>query len=247
MRALICIDDTDDIDSIGTGELTAMISQAIEDRDWGKCYGITRHQLLVHADIPYTSHNSSMCFAADLNEDSLGLIIDFASDFLSRECAEGSDPGLCVAIPERITDESALISFGREAKVSILKKQDAYDLARQLGLHLSEHGGTGQGVIGALAGTGLRLSGNDGRFRGKFKIESANGIITAGEALSHSYIELVKSLDGDVLENEEFIRVDDTVKTVLMDGKSVLLVYSGDELPGGIKWHSCTKQQIKRY
>ncbi len=247
MRTLICIDDTDDLESKGTGELAEMISQAIEERAWGKCYGITRHQLLVHSDIPYTSHNSSMCFVADLNENSLDLLINFASDFLSRECAKESDPGLCVAIPERIADKSALISFGREAKVSVLKKQDAYDLAGRLGLHLSEHGGTGQGVIGALAGAGLRLSGNDGRFKGKFKINSPNGIITAGEALSHPKIDLVKSLDGDVLDNEELIKIDDTLKTVLLNGKSVLLVYSGDQSNEGIKWHSCTKQQLKKF
>jgi hypothetical protein len=51
------------------------------------------------------------------------------------------------------------MEFGINAKQTIFDKGAAYDLARSLDVHLSEHGGTeGGGVIGALAATGLRYS-----------------------------------------------------------------------------------------
>ena len=39
---------------------------------------------------------------------------------------------------------------------------------------LPGYGGTGQGVVGALAGVGLRLYGDDGRFRGWYHSASTN-------------------------------------------------------------------------
>lgn len=65
-----------------------------------------------------------------------------------------------------ILDPKRLIEFGKMAKQAVTNKQAAYDLARETGIHLSEQGGTGDGVIGAIAGIGLRLSGNDGRYCG---------------------------------------------------------------------------------
>jgi len=55
---------------------------------------------------------------------------------------------------------------GRRATCSVLTKKEAYPLAEKLGIHLSEHGGTGDGVVGALAESGLRMTGNHCRFRG---------------------------------------------------------------------------------
>src|SRR5690606_31599303 len=106
---------------------------------------VTRHQLLVHPDIPYTSHNSAMCFTAVLEGCSPRRFIDHAARFLERESASGPDPGLCVAQPELLIDDEPLIRFGRSAKKEVLTKEKAYALASELGIHLSEHGGSGQG------------------------------------------------------------------------------------------------------
>ena len=65
MKVLISIDDTDNIESRGTGALASLLSKECENRNWGRTYPITRHQMLIHPDIPYTSHNSSMCFSVD--------------------------------------------------------------------------------------------------------------------------------------------------------------------------------------
>lgn len=249
IRVLLCADDTDRIDSAwGTGELVYSISETMEERGWGKSYGVTRHQLLIHPDVPYTSHNSSMCFVADLNDSDLDALTGYATEYLFKESASGSDPGLCIAVPDQLSRLDLLIAFGRKAKEVVVTKQEAYSLAQQLGVHLSEHGGTGQGIIGALAGVGLRLSGNDGRLRGKIKLKSANGIADVGSIRSQTNIAMVKSPDGALLADDELVRLGDMVKPVMMDGKFVLLVapiVAADA--GGATWQTLTKQQLKGY
>lgn len=253
MKILVSIDDTDtikkdDVDVIGTGELAGMIAEAIEKNKWGRCAGITRHQLLIHPDIPYTSHNSSMCFEADLDSAFLSPLIDFAADFLACESTPDSDPGLCVAVTERISRPNWLISFGYMAKNYIKTKEEAYDLARKLNIHLSEHGGTGQGIIGALAGAGLRLSGNDGRFKGKMKTKATDDVITAGDICSQGKVDKVKCLEeGITLQDNVPIIMGDFVKTVLLYGKSVLPVYPIYEEGNRVGWHTYTKKQLKDF
>lgn len=246
LKVLVCIDDTDDLVSKATGELAAVIEQTLEDRGWGKGYGITRHQLLIHPDIPYTSHNSSMCFPADIQEDCLGKLISYAADFLQHESAPGSDPGLCVAVTDSIRDPGQLIAFGQKAKKAVVTKQEAYDLAKRLDIHLSEHGGTGQGVIGALAGVGLRLSGNDGRFKGAVKVNTNSDVVSVGKIVSTTPVDLVKSLQGAVLPDDQQIKLTDKVKPVLLGGKCVLLVQAL-VAAGDARWQTCSKQQLKNY
>ena len=163
---------------------------------------------------------------------------------MQEESATGSDPGLCVAEIGRFPAPEELIAFGKSAKKVVLEKKNAYDLADHLGVHLSEHGGTGQGVIGALAAVGLRMTGNDGRFKGHFRIDATDGIVTPLEIRKQTHVEVVKTMDGAVLEDHEKIRLGNKVKAVLLNGKSTLLVSAID---GDIKWETCRKQQLKAY
>jgi len=227
MRTFVCIDDTDNLspEAKSTGELARIMIEYIEEEGMGKCSFITRHQLYVHPDIPYTSHNSAMCFVIEHDKDIFKPLRDFAIDFLVRESSEGSDPGLCIVEEEKLKDRDLLIDYGKRAKKEILTKENAYDTAKKLGVHLSEHGGTGGGVIGALAGVGLRLTGNDGRIKGKIKFPLPKNILSVREILDNSTIDVVQSLDGDlILENERVI-IGEKVKTVFLDFKRVLLVY----------------------
>ena len=247
MRVLVCIDDTDNLESIGTGKLAHIIIGEIEERGWGSCEAISRHQLYVHSEIPYTSHNSSMCFGVELDGVNLEHLINYAADFLIRESAAGSDPGLCVVVPEQLKEPERLIEFGFKAKGAVLTKKDAYQLASQLGVHLSEHGGTGGGVIGALAGTGLRLSGNDGRLRGRLKIGSINDEVSVSDIKSQTIVNIVQSLDGQMLNDHDLVRLGEKVKAVLMGGKVVMPVYPTDANNGGARWQTCTKEQLKKF
>lgn len=248
MKMLLSIDDTDNLESIGTGDLAQIIAQSIEEEGFGLCKKVTRHQLYVHDDIPYTSHNSSMCFEVKAEHDQLQDLIECAKNILVAKSAEGSDPGLCVVACGLLTVDEAneLIAFGHSAKEEILQKDEAYNLAKKLNIHLSEHGGTGQGVIGALAGAGLRLSGNDGRFKGKLNIEVENNVISVTELSRYDEIDLVQSIDGKLVSENDKVLLGEKIKTVLLDHKAVLLV---TPLHGSknATWQSCNKQQLKKY
>lgn len=245
MKILISIDDTDNIESRGTGEIAEVLAKEITAKGWGRCGPVTRHQLLVHPDIPYTSHNSSMCFPAEISADLLDAVTDYCCTALGVESAPGSDPGLCVAVPERIREPGAFMAFGRKAKTTVISKEEAYDTAAVLGIHLSEHGGTGQGIIGALAGAGLRLTGNDGRFKGKLRIPSRNGMVTVKEICDFG-IDVVKTLDGALLKESEAVHVGEWVKLVLLDRKAVLLVVPGNNISGAA-WKAVDKKVFKTY
>ena len=58
MNVLVAVDDTDNLGTKGTGHLAERIAQRIEANDWGRRSYITRHQLFVHPDVPYTSHGT---------------------------------------------------------------------------------------------------------------------------------------------------------------------------------------------
>ncbi|WP_276620155.1 hypothetical protein [Syntrophomonas wolfei] len=242
MEIYVAIDDTDSLELGATGQSANELRRLIEDRNWGKTEAVTRHQLLLHPDIPYTSHNSAMCFKAVMGVDKLDEFIACAGKFLQETSAPGSDPGLCVAVKENIKNMEELLSFGYKAKEEVLTKAEAYKTAEHCGLHISEHGGTGLGIIGALAGIGLRITGNDGRFQGRMQLGNSGETIAVGEIISKTEIDEVQSIDGQVLANHETMVIGEKIKTVLLEGKRILLVYR----EGGA-WHSCNNKQLKNY
>jgi hypothetical protein len=247
VQILVSIDDTDNIESRGTGELAEMIAHAIEKHDWGKCSWVTRHQLLLDPAVPYTSHNSSMCFKADIEIGYLQQIIDYASDFLEQESQVDADPGLCVVVIDNFLDNKSLVDFGYRVKREVVTKDDAYSLASRLNVHLSEHGGSGQGIIGALAGAGLRLSDNDGWIKGKVQINVPNNIINVRDLCSHPAVDKVKNMHGGYLQDPELILLGNMVKPILMEGKAVVLVHKLDNADGPILWTTCSKKQLSNY
>lgn len=249
MRILVAIDDTDNLESkIGTGKRAAQLIDLLEERGWGQAEVITRHQLLVDPAIPYTSHNSAMCFAFDLAASRLPDLIALSADYLAANCDPGSDPGLCVTEVEKLAAPGRLIAFGYRAKEQVLSKAEAYALAEELDIHLSEHGGTGQGVVGSLAGVGLRLSGSDGRLRGKLHFSGTDEVTSAGELRRQTGIELVKSLDGQhIITDDEPIRLGENLKGVMLLGQRVLLVYPTEKPFNEVQWQTCTKNQLRSF
>ncbi len=232
---VVAIDDTDGIEEGATGKLAELIAGELAGK--GRTTGVTRHQLFIHDSIPYTSHNSAMAFT--VSGPSAGEVFGVAARILEERSVGGSDPGLCIA---ELSDEKArrdLIDFGRRAKVSVLSVEEALLTARRTGVSLTAHGGTGGGVIGALAGAGLRVSGNDGRFRGWLDVPE--GETEVSDLLRIRGVEGVVPLSG-VIGREETVIVKGRVKTVLLNGRSVLLVCREDGA-----WRNLTKEEIKRY
>ncbi|MBR0113063.1 MAG: hypothetical protein IJM02_04890 [Clostridia bacterium] len=169
MKIFVCIDDTDNLDSIGTGELLENMMCEASLNNLCSSGMTVRYQLFIHDDIPYTSHNSSMCCNAQT--DNLDALTKFCEDYLEANSAEGSDPGLCILTDDDSLDYTPLIDFGKRAQREVLAKDEAYSTALAFGkdVHLSEHGGTGGGVIGALAGAALRAGKEEGRIKGKLQ------------------------------------------------------------------------------
>ncbi|MBJ6725066.1 hypothetical protein [Geomesophilobacter sediminis] len=245
MNLLICIDDTDDLDTPGTGELAESIAAGITAAGWGTCGAVSRHQLLIHPEVPFTSHNSAMCFPAQISDHLLEAVTDYCVSVLLAQSAPVADPGLCVLVPERLPQPAALIEYGYRAKKVVLGKEEAYKTAAAQGIHLSEHGGTGQGVIGALAGAALRLTGNDGRLKGKLPIRSVHGIATVREICGCG-IGQVRTVQGDVLADAERVLVGKWVKPVLLDHDIVVLVSETDGVAGA-SWIAADREIFQNY
>jgi hypothetical protein len=156
---LIGIDDTDNQSSPGTGRLARRLSDECVGRGL-RPLGVTRHQFLVHPAIPYTSHNSGACIALE-SQDGLDSA-EFIFDFVARNSADGSDPGVCLAEASDVPD--FIVEFANLATRQVVTMADAFGLAKRASITLHGLGGTCQGVIGALGSVGLRAAGNDGRF-----------------------------------------------------------------------------------
>lgn len=248
MQIYLSIDDTDNLESPGSGQLAEDLSEELCRHGLARqCSNITRHQLFFHEDIPYTSHNSSMCFSAFTDDDKLEDVIQFSSQFLITSSAPGSDPGLCVAINDEYLSRDTLVDFGQRAKNTILTKDDAYQLAENSGVHLSEHGGTGDGVVGALAGIGLRIGGNDGRFRGWLNLGSSGDVITVKDMCSHSQVEGVVDYEGNSLSADTKVRLtEDKIKTVMIDSHQVISV-RGVDSDDDANWATLSKKQVKTF
>ncbi len=247
MKIVLSIDDTDVIDSPGSGQLAESLKREIEEKGLGKCDDIVRHQLFVHEDVPFTSHNSAMTFTVETVRENVDEMINLGQDFLCRESAEGSDPGLCVAVSDKLKKSDALVAFGQRAKCEVVTKNAAYGLADELGIHLSEHGGTGDGIIGALAGVGLRIQGCDGRFRGWQSCTKGDSA-TVGELLKMLGASEARDENGcRVAEGEEVFFSDNRLKTVLQDGHKVIPLTSPFKGSSRNGWMTLTRKEVKRF
>lgn len=245
MDYYISIDDTDNLTSIGTGEVAENLGKLLNKLDFGKPSPVTRHQLFFNDAIAYTSHNSAMCFELKGCEKDANKLICLCSSYLKDNCAEGSDPGLCI-VEKNFSDREEVINFGQDAKCKVLTKDQAYKLAKEKNIHLSEHGGLGIGVIGALAGIGLRMYGNDGRYKGQFRVSTNQDNMLVKDLLTHDRIDSVQDKNGYTLTEKEEVFVTEKVKTVRLCGQSVLLVEKID-LDDGYLWKNIEKGKLKEY
>lgn len=244
MRLLICIDDTDNLESKGTGSIASEMLEMIETKGWGKGGFITRHQLILHPDVPYTSHNSSMCFNTEVEDKYYDELKVQLTEYLRTESAAGSDPGICIVDLENINNREGLIEFGFRAKCEVLSKDQAYRLAAEAGVFLEEKGGSGDGVIGALAGFGLRLNGNDGEVKGGIERLPKGMSFTVEQLLKEELITAVCTTDMKPLANQELVTIKWKAKPVLHNGRPVLLV-----IPGAVdgQWLTMDKSEMRQF
>lgn len=244
MKLLIGIDDTDNKESRGTGHNSRQLAAAIEAENLGHVIGITRHQLFIHPDIPYTSQNSSACL--EITTDSYNKIVDFCREFMLNIGAVGSDVGLCIVDRIKVPDE--IVKWGVDAKSVVLKMEDAIDKAQRNEIYLEGLTGTKDGIIGALAAVGLRTSGNDGRFiwlNSKKNLRDIEcGIYDVEELVGQAGINIVQPIGEEVVNLKDKVYLNEWVKPVLRNSSSVLLVEKIKN-NNSYEWKCATKEFVK--
>lgn len=215
---LIGVDDTDWGESIGTGALARELMLHLQRVLGLRHCGITRHQLLVHPDIPYTSHNSSACLSIE-GEVSLGELVSKSKNFMDTLFHNGADPALCICTP---ADALALTAFGQRAQREVLLMGEVLELCAAAGIYLEPLGGTGQGVIGAASACGLRAGGEDGRFISLRGIRALQGRATVAHILSSTDVAAVVDAQGGALPADAEIETLGWVRPDLRGGRAVL-------------------------
>lgn len=177
----IGLDDTDTLESRGTGYLARQIATSLASES--SVLGVIRHQLLVDPRIPYTAKNSSAAILISANgTPELETLSHRAQAVVRDHFNPGSDPGLCVAH----TVPAAVTAFGRRVQQEVVTQEEARALAAAHGIRLAGLGGTQAGVIGALAAVGLAADGDDGRYvmvgraRGLRGLHPVSAVLTAG-------------------------------------------------------------------
>jgi tRNA(Ile2) C34 agmatinyltransferase TiaS len=145
----IGLDDTDNLESRGTGHLAREIAAALAAGY--SVLGVTRHQLLVDPRVPSTRNNSCAAIALDVDgHANPAALLEQVRALMMADFQPGSDPGLCLAraVPAAVTE------FGRRAQRELVGQDEARALATKHGLLLQGLGGDEGGVIGALAALG---------------------------------------------------------------------------------------------
>lgn len=247
MHILIGIDDTDNKTSRGTGFHARQLAAALESKLGIVVHGITRHQQLIHPDVPYTSQNSSACLDVEAND--FNTLKNFCRSHMINNQVPGSDIGLCMVEWAEITKE--IISFAESVKKVVVTQQLARDLAAKNNIYLEGLCGTEDGVIGALAATGLRKSGEDGRFiwlNGSVKElrDLPEGIYTINELLRISGIQQIQNPQNTVIEYTDHILLNNWIRPVLKNNKAILLATKSKN-NASYDWENATKDIVKKF
>lgn len=214
------IDDTNNEESVGTAKFTRHVASKIAEKF--RVYGVTRHQLAQNNEIDYSVHNFCAVIHVEADKSHLNTIFSIAKTEIMNNFNIGSDPGLAAAHEDTIS--SKVVSFGRDAKYRVVKKETVFSLVNDSEIIIEGFSETGTGVIGALAGVGLASTKNDGRFvqlgdlRRIKQPEPVQKFLKSG-------IDKIITLDGVVVEDGTIFNTDNKpVKPSPVNGEVILFV-----------------------
>jgi hypothetical protein len=222
MKIYLGFDDTDNLDSdYGTGKVARWFADGLPDGC--RLWGVVRQQLLVDDAIPYTSHNSAACLVIESSRNGALLheLADRAASHLGRYAAAGSDPGLCVAA-EGSSGMAGLRDFGLACTHRIVTQEDARRAG--LGVHLSGHGGSNDGIIGAAAAVGLTAAGWYGRFIEFGHLRRLPSELRVDELEAQGIRVMAMDRDAPVPKPGDRLRTQNWVRPRLLGGQPVLPV-----------------------
>jgi len=241
---LIGIDDTDNKESRGTGFRARQLGKLIDEQQLGSVRSIVRHQLFFDPRIPYTSHNSSASLEVEKAE--FIQLIQFCKEFMLRECAPGSDGGLCIQQFDKISTE--VECWGARAKKEVLTQSEAKALAQNEGIYMEGLTGNHDGIIGALAAIGLRKRGSDGRciWLNGIEIRDLEGIYSIEELKRLCPVDSIRDSQGNEAKNTDRIFTGDWVRPAVVENKIVIIVEksSNDQ---NYEWSVAGKSFIKSF
>ena len=220
MQYIIGIDDTDNLESRGTGHLARVMATALA-QDF-RVHGVTRHQLLDDERVPKTAKNSCAAILFEGDPYPLTEIAMYARKVMLDDYQPDSDPGLCVG--SKVPTE--IIAYGQRAQREFLYQPEPRDLAATHGLHLEGLGGDEDGVIGALAAVGLAASGEDGRYVQIGSIRDLEGLLPISDILAAGVIS-VKTIDGESVTDG--IILADKMRPARRNGQPILFVEKQDD------------------
>jgi tRNA(Ile2) C34 agmatinyltransferase TiaS len=191
---LIGLDDTDVLNSRGTGHLAREIATRLSASH--ELLGVTRHQLLLDPRVPCTKNNSCSAILLDgSKEPDLKELLRQVKALMLADFQAGSDPGLCVtAVPVA----AAIADFGRRTQRELVTQAEARALAEAHHVLLLGLGGDESGIIGALAAVGLAASGDDGRYVLVGRSRELSGLQPVS-ALLAAGIATVRTADGQTV------------------------------------------------
>ncbi|MEJ2725105.1 MAG: hypothetical protein P8175_10765 [Deltaproteobacteria bacterium] len=221
MRVYIGVDDTDCADADrGTGKVARWFENELPE---GCCLeGVLRQQLLVHEKIPYTSHNSSACIVVSAPDPSfIDTLISKAISHVKRYALDGSDPGICVA-GDKDSGLHQLIAFGHACTSKILTQKEAIGAA--LNSHLSGHGGTNEGIIGAAAAVGLTASGWSGRFIEYGRLRDLPDLVRVSDLHRSNIMVVSVDRDAKIPAPEDLVYTKGWLRPRLWGSKAVVMV-----------------------
>jgi hypothetical protein len=221
MRIYIGFDDTDILYSDrGTGKLARWFEKELPPSC--RLWGVVRQQLLLDNAIPYTNHNSSACAVVEAsNGCSIDDVISKAVDHIKHHFISGSDPGLCVTSEENRA-LPRLIVFGRTCTTKVVTQNDAFEAAS--GAHLSGHGGTNDGIIGAAAAVGLTAYGWCGRFIEFGRLRDFPAEVSVSDLAKAGIIVVSVDRDAEAPASEDIVNTGGWLRPRLWGGKPILPV-----------------------
>lgn len=221
MKVFLGFDDTDTADGpYGTGKLVRWFQNALPAGC--RCLGVVRQQLLVCDRIPYTSHNSAACFIAEVPGAELMEEITLrAVAHLQKHALDGSDPGLCIAA-ESDSSMQALVDFGYRCTHRVVAQKEALAAAGKA--HLSGHGGTNDGIIGAAAAVGLTASGWAGRYIELKDLRTLPAEVAVLDLHRAGIRVVATERDGEVPAPNDIVSTNGWLRPRLLGHRPVLLV-----------------------
>ncbi|MCX5998818.1 MAG: hypothetical protein NTU41_04305 [Chloroflexi bacterium] len=236
----IGLDDTDMPGTVGTGRVARELASYLEELGMGRSLGVTRHQLLVDPRIPYTSHNSSLCLAMEGTRPVSDWLAP-CTRYVLEHSQSGADPGVCLCEHDGVTE--AVREFGRLATSVVLSKSGAVECAARNSLFAVELGGTGGGIIGAIAAVGLRHTGCNGRYVGLRGIREVAGCVSAGDLVRLTDIAGVVDGRGQPIADAEVVDTLNWVRPSLVGGRPVLRVEPDPHSNGRRTWIPIKRKQ----